>query len=72
MKKDTYVERIKQLRQEDGISQRELAKRVGVSSSAITYWEMGARVPNALAVIKLAEYFQVSSDYILGISDKID
>lgn len=70
--KSTYVERIKQLRQEDGISQNELAKKIGCSQSAITLWEMGARVPNAIAIIKLAEYFQVSTDYLLGVSDKID
>ena len=70
--KKTYVERIKQLRQEDGISQRELSQKVGVSPAAIAHWELGDRVPNALAVIKLAEYFQVSTDYLLGVSDKID
>ena len=69
MSKVTYVERIKQLRKEDGITQTRLAEKIGVSQSAIDLWESGARVPNAIAVIKLAEYFQVTTDYLLGVSD---
>ena len=69
MKKITYVERIRQLRLEDGLSQAQLAQEIGISQSAIGYWEQGSRVPNANAIIALAKYFGVTSDYILGLSD---
>ncbi|MDE5602277.1 MAG: helix-turn-helix domain-containing protein [Clostridia bacterium] len=72
MNKATYVERIKQLRVEDGLSQAQLAKAVGISQSAIAVWELGARTPSADAIIKLAEYFGVTADYILGLSDDIN
>ncbi|MCM1305711.1 MAG: helix-turn-helix domain-containing protein [Bacteroides sp.] len=69
MKKITYAERIKQLREEDGISQAKLAKAIGVNQSAIALWENGNRKPNSDAIIDLAAYFEVTTDYLLGVSD---
>lgn len=69
MKEITYAERIKELRVEDGLSQSELSRRTGLSQAAIALWESGDRVPNAISIIKLANFFEVSSDYILGLSD---
>ena len=69
MERKTYVERIKQLREEDGLSQAQLAKAVGISQSAIALWELGDRTPSADAIIKLAKFFDVSTDYLLGLSD---
>ncbi len=60
------LERIKELRQEKNISQAKLAKEIGVSQKAIDYWERGVNEPKASYVIALAEYFDVSCDYILG------
>ena len=51
------------------MSQEKLAKETGLSQSAIAFWEKGQRVPNALAVITLARYFGVSSDWLLGLED---
>lgn len=64
-----FSERLKELRVEQGLSQLQLAKLVGVSSVAITYWETKQRVPNLDAVIALAKYFGVSLDYIAGLVD---
>lgn len=52
-----------------GLSQRELAKRVNLSHTAIVRWEREERVPNAEAVVALAKFFAVSADYLLGLSD---
>ena len=60
------MERLKELRLEKNLSQLELAKAIGFSQSSIVYWETGQRVPNAQAVIILAKYFNVSTDYLLG------
>jgi len=49
----------------------ELALETKISKSAISFWELGERIPNAQAIITLAQFFNVSSDYLLGLSDTI-
>ena len=66
---EKFIERLKELRLERGLSQEQLAKATGFSNSAISYWETGERVPNALAIITLAKYFGVTADYLLGLED---
>ena len=61
--------RLKDLRIKNKLSQSELAKNVNISQPAINYWELGKRTPNANAIITLANYFGVSTDYLLGESD---
>lgn len=58
--------RIKELREEERLSQYKLAKIIGVSQKAIDYWERGINEPKASYIIKLADYFGVSADYLLG------
>ena len=62
-------ERIKELRIEKGLSQKALAKEIGVSQKAIDYWERGINEPKASYVILLAEFFGVSADFLLHIKD---
>ncbi len=50
-----------------GISQQELAKRVGVSQKAIDFWEKGINEPKASYIISLAKVFNVSADFLLGL-----
>ena len=64
-----FGERLKELRLEQGLSQDKLAELVGLSHSAIGFWETGKRIPNLDAVIILAKFFQVSLDYIAGLTD---
>lgn len=66
---DKFIERLKELRNEKGISQAQLAKATGLTQTAIAYWETGKRNPTAQAVIILARYFEVSTDYLLGEKD---
>jgi transcriptional regulator with XRE-family HTH domain len=61
--------RLKELREEKGLSSRELAKKLNVSDRAVQRWEKGERVPNADSVILLARFFDVSADYLLGLED---
>lgn len=69
MDKMIFGERLKKLRKRDGVTQTELAKATGLSQSAITAWEVGTNYPAATAIVVLAEYFGVSADYLLGLSD---
>lgn len=66
---EKFMERLKELRTEKGLSQAQLAKETGLGSTALCYWETGQRIPSALAIITLAKYFQVTTDYLLGVSD---
>lgn len=60
------VERIKELRQEKNLSQSVLAQKIGVSQKAIDYWERGINEPKATYIVRLADFFDVSTDYLLG------
>ncbi len=60
------AERIKELRSELGLTQSQLAKAVGVSQKAVDYWERGINEPKATYICRMAEFFNVSADYLLG------
>ena len=59
-------EKIKQLRSETGLSQKELAKLLQVSPSIISSYETGERTPSVEVLISLATLYQCSTDYLLG------
>ena len=63
------MNRLKQLREEKGLLQNDLAKYLGVSIPAIGYYESGKRDMSTDTVLLLSEYFNVSTDYLLGKSD---
>lgn len=57
---------IRDLRKEKRLSQTELSKALHVSQQTITSWETGKADPNSGALNSLANYFNVSADYLLG------
>ncbi|MEA4920309.1 MAG: helix-turn-helix transcriptional regulator [Clostridiaceae bacterium] len=59
------ADRIQNLRKVKGISQEELADKVGVSRQAVSKWESEQSVPDIDRVIAMSEYFDVTTDYIL-------
>ena len=61
--------RIKILREELGLKQEELANKMSVSPSSIGMYEINKREPNNELILKLAQFFGVSTDYLLGKSD---
>lgn len=61
-------DRIKQLREQAGYSQAQLAKRLDVTRSSVNAWEMGLSMPTTQYVVTLAKLFQVSADYLLGLT----
>ncbi|MBD5636654.1 MAG: helix-turn-helix transcriptional regulator [Clostridia bacterium] len=66
---EKFYERLKELRIEKGLTQAQLAEETGLSRSAIGFWENGERIPLASVIITLAKYFNVSTDYLLGVID---
>lgn len=65
-------ERIKELRKSKKMSQSELGKFIGVSQTTVTAWENGRAEPSSSYVAKLATFFNVSTDYLLGRDPKED
>lgn len=66
---EKFAERLKDLRTEKGLTQRQLAKATGLSQTAIAQWENKLRQPGAGVIIILARYFEISADYLLDLED---
>lgn len=65
---------LKELRQKAGMTQKDLASKVGVTKSVISYYELSERSPSPEMLMKLASVFHVSTDFLLGFQkqDTID
>ena len=64
--------RLRELRKNNNVTQKELANYIGCTAQAISAYETGANTPDAVVLRKYAEKFKVSADYLLGISDTQD
>lgn len=68
---EILAKRLRDLREEKGLTQKDLAQILGLSSkSTITNYEQNNRDPDYETLIKIAKYFEVSIDYLLGQTDK--
>lgn len=63
-------DRLKELREDMHITQEDLATRLGISEIQVYRYEKGTAEPRADVVVKFAEFFNVSTDYLLGVSDE--
>lgn len=63
-------QKVRQLRESHDWSQAELARRTGVTKSAISTYELDMRTPSADVVCAFAKVFSVSADYLLGIAER--
>ena len=63
------AEKIKMLRQNNNMSQSDLAKKLGITRSSVNAWELGLNIPSTQYIIELCSIFKVSSDYLLSISN---
>ena len=64
-----FGQRLKELRLEKKLTQKALAEVMNVSTATVTRWELEVQEPDYLMLAKLACFFQVSTDYILGLED---
>lgn len=69
MAKELFLlaEKLKRLREQCGMTQAELARRMGLTRSSVNAWEMGLSVPSTAMIVELSRIFRVSSDYLLGL-----
>ncbi|MBE6708686.1 MAG: helix-turn-helix transcriptional regulator [Ruminococcaceae bacterium] len=65
-----FGKRIKELRIARGVNQVEFGKALSVTKQSVSNWENGNILPSIDMLIKIAESFSVSTDYLLGLSDK--
>ena len=64
-----FDERIKELRSAHNLNQVELGKKLGVSKQCICNWESNNIQPSIDMLIKIARYFGVTTDYLLGLDN---
>lgn len=65
-----FAQRLKELRSEKRQTQTDMAALLGIKVRAYQYYESGNHYPEVPNLIKLADYFDVSTDYLLGRSDQ--
>ena len=64
-----FADRLKSLRKESGLTQDEFSKQTGIGRSAVGMYEAGRRAPNYETLSKVARFYHVSTDYLLGRTD---
>ena len=62
------MNRIRDLREDADLKQSELAAATGISQMTLSNYESGKSNPDSYAIIKLAEFFNVTTDYLLGVT----
>lgn len=70
MKEDTKFERLKDLREDQDFKQNDIAKILNVSQVAYSYYELGKRQIPLDLLIRLAQFYHTSVDYLLGLTDE--
>ena len=67
---EIFAERLKSLRKEKRYSSKEIAEYLGIGQRAYLYYESAVHYPDVPGLIKLADFFEVSTDYLLGRSEE--
>lgn len=65
----TYGERISELREKRQLTQEELAKQLSISRASLSHYEKNRRVPDYEVLLKIADFFNVTVDYLIGRTD---
>jgi len=65
----SFAERLKDLRQEKGLTIQGLARKVNIGSSSISRWENEQAEPKITQIVILSEFFGVTIDYLMGLED---
>ena len=65
-----FGSRLKELRTQAGLTQLQLAQRMGITKSVVSFYELQERTPSPDILVKLAGIFRVSTDYLLGLDKR--
>ena len=66
-----FAQRLKELRLDNSLTQAELANALSVDQRTVSTWEKGIRDPDFESLMKIARYFNISADYLLGLVDYV-
>lgn len=64
-----YYERLKDIREDNDLTQNDIANLLGTTRQQISKWETGVQMMGVDKYIKLAKYYNLSVDYLLGLTD---
>jgi len=67
-----FKDRLRELRINAGLTQKELGQKLNLAESTISHYESGIRTPDPKSILRLADLFKCSMDYICGRSDSRD
>ncbi|MCL2851094.1 MAG: helix-turn-helix transcriptional regulator [Firmicutes bacterium] len=67
---DEFTERLKTLRESKNLTTVKLGKALGISGATISRWENGKRKPNVENIYNIADFFRITSDYLIGLKQK--
>jgi len=65
-----FGRKLRQLRKQRGLSAEELGKKIGAAKTTIFGYEQGYRIPDMITIRKIAEYFGVTVDYLVGVDQE--
>ncbi len=65
-----FGNKLKELRLKEGLTQKQLAERIHVTKSVISYYELQERYPSPETLVKLAKVFHVTTDFLLGLENQ--
>ncbi len=66
-----FGEKLKYLRKSHGLNQKQVAEKLGITSATVSAYELGKKYPSLDILIKICTIFDVSSDFLLGLSDSM-
>ena len=66
---DRFIEKIKHLQRERRLLKKDVAEGVGITTRAYSYYENGQHCPTMDIVIRFARFYNISTDYLLGLSN---
>lgn len=67
-----FGDKLRALRTEKGLTQQQLADKIGLVKASISAYEQGIKYPSIEILIKLCNQFNISADYLLGLSDNME
>lgn len=65
-----FKDKLKELRKEKGTTQKQLADYLAVRNTTVSAWEVGDNEPDLTTLVKIARFFKVTTDYLLGNEDE--
>lgn len=66
-----FNERLRELREDNNLTQTKLAKELNIDQRSLSFYEIGKYEPNLDTLIRISIFFHVSTDYLLGLTDKM-